>query len=544
MTIITKKRLIAAGVLSALIAGNMAMAADVPAGVQLAEKQTLVRNSGAEPQSLDPNKIEGVPEANISRDLFEGLLNTSPKDGHPIPGVAESWDNKDFKVWTFHLRKDAKWSNGEPVTAQDFVYSWQRLVDPKTASPYASYPQYGHIVNVDEIIDGKKAPSELGVKAIDDHTLEVTLSEPVPYFYKLLVNPAMSPVYKPAIEKFGEKWTQPGNIVTNGAYTLKDWVVNERIVMERNPHYWDNAKTVINTVTWLPTSSEVTYVNRYRSGELDMTYNQLPIELFQKLKKEIPNELHVDPYLCTYYYEINNQKAPFTDVRVRTALKLGLDRDIIANKVKGQGDLPAYGYTPPYTDGAKLSEPEWFTWSQEKRNEEAKKLLAEAGYSADKPLTFNLLYNTSDLHKKLAIAAASLWRKNLGIDVKLVNQEWKTFLDTRHQGTYDVARAGWCADYNRPTSFLNTMLSDSSMNTAHYKSPAFDKIMAESVKASDEAQRTAAYAKAEQQLDKDSAIVPVYYYVNARLVKPWVGGYTGKDPMDNVYTKDLYVIKH
>ncbi len=149
----------------------------------------------------------------------------------------------------------------------------------------------------------------------------------------------MSPVYKPAIEKFGEKWTQPGNIVTNGAYTLKDWVVNERIVMERNPHYWDNAKTVINTVTWLPTSSEVTYVNRYRSGELDMTYNQLPIELFQKLKKEIPNELHVDPYLCTYYYEINNQKAPFTDVRVRTALKLGLDRDIIANKVKGQGDL-------------------------------------------------------------------------------------------------------------------------------------------------------------------------------------------------------------
>ncbi len=176
----------------------------------------------------------------------------------------------------------------------------------KQLLPYASYPQYGHIVNVDEIIDGKKAPSELGVKAIDDHTLEVTLSEPVPYFYKLLVNPAMSPVYKPAIEKFGERWTQPGNIVTNGAYTLKDWVVNERIVMERNPHYWDNAKTVINTVTWLPTSSEVTYVNRYRSGELDMTYNQLPIELFQKLKKEIPNELHVDP--LSVYLLLRNQQ--------------------------------------------------------------------------------------------------------------------------------------------------------------------------------------------------------------------------------------------
>lgn len=543
MSIITKKSLIAAGVFAALIAGSAA-AAEVPAGVKLADKQTMIRNNGAEPQSLDPNKIEGVPEANVSRDLFEGLLITSTKDGHPIPGVAESWDNKDFKVWTFHLRKDAKWSNGEPVTAQDFVYSWQRLVDPKTASPYASYPQYGHILNVDEIIDGKKPTTDLGVNAIDDHTLEVTLSEPVPYFYKLLVNPAMSPVNKTAIDKFGEKWTQPANIVTNGAYKLKDWVVNERIVMERNPNYWDNKDTVIDQITYLPISSEVTDVNRYRSGEIDMTYNNLPIELFQKLKKEIPTEVHVDPYLCTYYYEINNQKAPFNDARVRTALKLGLDRDIITNKVKAQGDLPAYGYTPPYTDGAKLTEPDWFKLTQEQRNAEAKKLLAEAGYTADKPLSFSLLYNTSDLHKKLAIAAASIWKKNLGVDVKLVNQEWKTFLDTRHQGTYDVARAGWCADYNEPTSFLNTMLSDSSMNTAHYKSPAFDAIMKETLKVTDEAQRSALYDKAEQQLGKDSAIVPVYYYVNARLVKPWVGGYTGKDPMDNIYTKDLYIIKH
>ncbi|UMX78958.1 ABC transporter substrate-binding protein [Klebsiella pneumoniae] len=416
-------------------------------------------------------------------------------------------------------------------------------MDPKTASPYAEVSAiWSRSLTSTKSLTARKRRASWAC-AIDDHTLEVTLSEPVPYFYKLLVNLAMSPSTNRPMKNLIYKGRSPA-ISLPTARNFRKTAVNERIVMERNPHYWDNAKTVINTVTWLPTSSEVTYVNRYRSGELDMTYNQLPIELFQKLKKEIPNELHVDPYLCTYYYEINNQKAPFTDVRVRTALKLGLDRDIIANKVKGQGDLPAYGYTPPYTDGAKLSEPEWFTWSQEKRNEEAKKLLAEAGYSADKPLTFNLLYNTSDLHKKLAIAAASLWRKNLGIDVKLVNQEWKTFLDTRHQGTYDVARAGWCADYNEPTSFLNTMLSDSSMNTAHYKSPAFDKIMAESVKASDEAQRTAAYAKAEQQLDKDSAIVPVYYYVNARLVKPWVGGYTGKDPMDNVYTKDLYVIKH
>ncbi|HEM7993862.1 TPA: oligopeptide ABC transporter substrate-binding protein OppA [Citrobacter koseri] len=546
MSNITKKSLLAAGILTALIAligGNVAMAADVPAGVQLSDKQTLVRNNGSEVQSLDPHKIEGVPESNVSRDLFEGLL-ISDVEGHPSPGVAEKWENKDFKVWTFHLRKNAKWSDGTPVTAHDFVYSWQRLANPNTASPYASYLQYGHIANIDDIIAGKKPATDLGVKAIDDNTFEVTLSEPVPYFYKLLVHPSVSPVPKAAVEKFGEKWTQPANIVTNGAYKLKNWVVNERIVLERNTQYWDNDKTVINQVTYLPISSEVTDVNRYRSGEIDMTYNNMPIELFQKLKKEIPNEVRVDPYLCTYYYEINNQKAPFNDVRVRTALKLAMDRDIIVNKVKNQGDLPAYSYTPPYTDGAKLVEPEWFTWSQEKRNEEAKKLLAEAGYTADKPLTFDLLYNTSDLHKKLAIAVASIWKKNLGANVKLENQEWKTFLDTRHQGTFDVARAGWCADYNEPTSFLNTMLSDSSNNTAHYKSPEFDKLIADTLKVTDEAQRTELYAKAEQQLDKDSAIVPLYYYVNARLVKPWVGGYTGKDPMDNIYVKNLYIIKH
>lgn len=548
MTNITKKTRLAAAILmaSGLLTAGAAVAAEVPAGVQLADKQELVRNNGSEVQSLDPHKVEGVPESNVIRDLLEGLVNTSPKDGSILPGVAESWDNQDFKVWTFHLRKDAKWSNGDPVTASDFVFSWQRLADPQTASPYESYLQYGHFENIDDIITGKKSPDTLGVKALDDHTLQVTLTEPVPYLVKMLAHTSMKPVNKKVVEQFGEKWTQPQNYVSNGAYKLKNWTVNERIVLERNPQYWDNAHTTLNQVTYLPISSEVTDVNRYRSGEIDMTYNNMPIELFQKLKKEIPQEVHVDPYLCTYYYEINNQKAPFNDVRVRTALKLGLDRDIIVNKVKNQGDLPAYGFTPPYTDGAegKLTAPEWFGWTQEKRNEEAKKLLTEAGYGPGKPLSFDLLYNTSDLHKKLAIAVASIWKKNLGVNVKLENQEWKTFLDTRHQGTFDVARAGWCSDYNEPTSFLNTMLSDSSNNTAHYKSPAFDKLIADTVTVKTDSERADLYQKAEAQLDKDSAIVPAYYYVNARLVKPYVGGYTGKDPQDSVYSKDLYIIKH
>ncbi|WP_336778283.1 oligopeptide ABC transporter substrate-binding protein OppA [Pantoea sp. USHLN256] len=546
MNNITKKSLIAAGVLAAIgaLAGNAALAATVPAGVELAAKQELVRGNGDEVQSLDPHKIEGVPEDNIARDLYEGLI-TSDSDGKPVPGVAESWENKDFKVWTFHLRKNAKWSNGEPVTAQDFVYSWQRLVDPKTASPYASYPQYGHIVNVDDIIAGKKPTSELGVKAIDDHTLEVTLSEPVPYFYKLLINSVMSPVYKPAIVKFGDQWTQPPNWVGNGAFKLESHVINERVVLVRNTQYWDNEHTVLNKVNFLPINSEVSDVNRYFSENgSDITYNNMPIELFKKLQRDNGKELMVKPYLCTYYYEINNQKAPFTDPRVRTALKLGLDRDIMVNKVLAQGQQPAYSFTPPATDGMELLPPDWFKWDQNKRNEEAKKLLAEAGYTADKPLTFNLLYNTSDLHKKLAIAASSIWKKNIGVNIKLENQEWKTFLDTRHQGNFDVSRAAWCADYNEPTSFLNIMLSDSSSNTSHYKSADFDKVIHDAVKAADDKARVADYQKAEQILDKDSTIVPVYYYVNARLVKPYVGGYTGNDPLDKTVDKNLYIIKH
>ncbi|MEH0832691.1 oligopeptide ABC transporter substrate-binding protein OppA [Pectobacterium cacticida] len=545
MTNITIKNRIAAAIIAALSSSMVvsAFAATVPAGVQLAEKQELVRNNGAEVASLDPHKIEGVPESNVSHDLLEGLV-ISDVNGKTVPGVAESWDNKDFKVWTFHLRKNAKWSNGEPVTAQDFVYSWQRLADPKTASPYASYLQYGHLVNIDDIIAGKKSPDTLGVKALDDHTFQVTLSEAVPYFYKLPIYPAMSPVNKTAIEKFGDKWTQPQNWVGNGAYTLKDWVVNEKLVLERNPYYWDNAHTVIDKVTYLPIASEVTDVNRYRSGEIDMTYNNLPIELFQKLKKDIPNEVKVNPYLCTYYYEINNQKPPFNDVRVRTALRLGLSQDILTNKVKNQGDTPAYGFVPPYIDGFKAQVPEWFTWPQAKRNEEAKKLLAAAGYTADKPLTLSLLYNTSDLHKKMAIAAASLWKQNIGVDVKLVNQEWKTFLSTRHQGSYDIARAGWCADYNEPSTFLNSMLSDSSSNTSHYKSKAFDALVAKSLQVKTDEERAAVYQQAESLLDKDAVTIPVYYYANTRLVKPYVGGLTGNDPLDNIHVKDLYIIKH
>ncbi|HHQ6600395.1 ABC transporter substrate-binding protein [Serratia fonticola] len=525
-----------------MIASQNLQAVEVPAGVQLAPLQRMVINNGSEVASLDPHKVEGTPESNIILNLLEGLVSTDA-NGHLAPVVAESWENTDYQTWTFHLRPGAVWSDGSPVTAQDFVYSWQRLADPKTGSPYASYLQYARIENIDAILAGKKPPESLGVSAIDDKTLKVTLSEPVPYFVSMLSHTSMKPVKQAVVEKFGDKWTLPQNYVGNGAYRLSEWVVNERIVLERNPSYWNNSKTVIEQATFLPLSSEVSDINRYRSGEIDITNSAIPPNLYAKMKREIPEQLHVNPYLCTFYYEINNQRAPFTDERVRAAVKLTLDRDIIANKIMGQGQIPAYSFTPTFTEGGNFSQPEWAGWTQEKRNEEAKKLLAQAGFTAEKPLKFTLLYNTSDQNKQQAIAAASMWKKNLGAQVTLQNQEWKTSLQSRHEGQFDVARATWCGDYNEPSAFLNMLLSNSSNNTFFYKSPAFDALMASTLKASDATARSAIYQQAETLLDKDSALIPVYYRVSARLVKPTVGGFTGKDPLDYIDVKNFYIIK-
>ncbi|AYM90575.1 oligopeptide ABC transporter substrate-binding protein OppA [Serratia sp. 3ACOL1] len=525
-----------------MIASQNLQAVEVPAGVQLVPLQRMVINNGSEVASLDPHKVEGTPESNIILNLLEGLVSTDA-NGHLAPAVAESWENTDYQTWTFHLRPGAVWSDGSPVTAQDFVYSWQRLADPKTGSPYASYLQYARIENIDAILAGKKPPESLGVSAIDDKTLKVTLSEPVPYFVSMLSHTSMKPVKQSVVEKFGDKWTLPQNYVGNAAYRLSEWVVNERIVLERSPSYWNNSKTVIEQATFLPLSSEVSDINRYRSGEIDITNSAIPPNLYAKIKREIPEQLHVNPYLCTFYYEINNQRAPFTDERVRAAVKLTLDRDIIANKIMGQGQIPAYSFTPTFTEGGNFSQPEWAGWTQEKRNEEAKKLLAQAGFAAEKPLKFTLLYNTSDQNKQQAIAAASMWKKNLGAQVTLQNQEWKTSLQSRHEGQFDVARATWCGDYNEPSAFLNMLLSNSSNNTFFYKSPAFDALIASTLKASDATARSAIYQQAETLLDKDSALIPVYYRVSARLVKPTVGGFTGKDPQDYIDLKNFYIIK-
>ncbi|MBE8594963.1 ABC transporter substrate-binding protein [Xenorhabdus sp. BG5] len=518
------------------------IAATVPAGVILAEKQEITVNNGVEVTSLDPHKVEGSPETVIIRNLLEGLVTTGPK-GETVPGVAEKWENDGYKVWTFYLRHDAKWSDGNPVTAQDFVYSWRRLADPNTGSPYTSYLQYAYIQNVDDILKGIKSPEQLGVKALDDHRFQVTLSQPVPYLIDMLSHTAMKPIRQDVVEKWGNKWTLPENYIGNGAYTLKDWVVNERIVLTRNPQYWNNKETLIEKGTFLPIVSEVSSVNRYRSGEVDITDNAIPPDLYQKMKRDIPEQLQVSPYLCTFYYEINNQKPLFKDKRVREAIKLSLDRNIITEKIMAQGQIPAYGFTPTYIGGGLTINSEWASWTQEQRNQRARELLKEAGFDTSHPLKFTLLYNTSEQNKQQAIAAASMWQKNIGAKVTLQNQEWKTSLQNRHQGNYDVARATWCGDYNEPSSFLNILLSSSSNNTVFYQSEAFDNSLKQALTAKDGATRKEFYQQAEAQLDKDSGLIPVYYRVSVRLIRPTVGGMTGKDPMDYVDLKNLYIKK-
>lgn len=530
--------LVAVGLFSMVIP---ALAAQVPPGTALAEKQELVRNNGSEPSSLDPHKVESDVENNIISDLFEGLVSVSPA-GEIEPRLAEKWENKDNTVWTFHLRPGVTWSDGTAITAQDIVWSWQRLVSPLTASPYASYPGNMHIVNGAEIAQGQKAPETLGVKVVDDATLEVTLTQPNAAFLAMLAHPSLVPLDKVLISRYGDKWTKPEHIVTSGPYKLSQWVVNERIVAERNPRYWDNAHTVINKVTYLPISSETADVNRYKAGEIDIVYT-VPINQFAQLKKTMGDQLDVSPQLATYYYEFNTTRPPFNDPRVRRALNMALDKDIIAEKVLGQGQRPAWLISQPDIGGVKLHNPEYASWPREKRIAEAKKLLSEAGYNETHPLVFNLLYNTSESHQRIAIAASSMWKKNLGVEAKLQNQEWKTMLDAMHTHNFDAVRYAWIADYDDAATFLNNFRTGDSENTSQYSNPAYDEALRNAAKASDTAARGKFYQQAEDLLGQDVPAIPVYHYVRTHLVKPWVGGFTS-DKLGYYYTKDMYIKKH
>ncbi|NNN57622.1 oligopeptide ABC transporter substrate-binding protein OppA [Vibrio sp. 1-2 (7-a)] len=513
----------------------------LPKGIQLAAEQHLVRANDAEAATLDPAKAEGLPEMHVIRDLFEGLV-IQDSDGNIIPGVAESWETKDNQTFTFHLRKDAKWSNGEPVTADDFVYSLRRAVDPKTASPNVWYLKLTKIKNIADVAEGKKPLDDLGIAAVDKYTLRFELDSQVPYFVAMTGHTSMMPVHQATVENRDKPWSDPDQFVGNGAFTLDKWVVNERIELVKNPSYWDSADTHLNRVTYIPFENQNASINRYAAGELDIT-SDVPTHMAQKLKQDYKQAYTVVPLLCTYYYAFNTTRPPFDDARVRQAVSYSIMRDVITNGVTQVGNLPAYTFAHQYTAGFDATPPEYSKWSQQQRDEKARQLLKEAGYSQDKPLDFKLLYNTSEANKSIAVAIASMLQKNLGANVELENQEWKSYLVARKQGNFDVMRASWCGDYNEASTFLSLLRSGSSGNFARYSSEAYDNVMNSALAATNEKARQGFYDQAEQLLATDMPIAPIYYYMQARLVRPTVGGFAKNNVEGRIYSKDLYIKK-
>ncbi|MGY3932924.1 periplasmic murein peptide-binding protein [Aeromonas encheleia] len=528
--------------LLALLGAACVQAADVPPGTQLAAEQAVVRHLKDEPTSLSPLKLVGLPELQVLRDLYEGLLTQGP-DGKVLPGVAERWESEDNQQFTFHLRPDARWSNGDPVRAADFVYGWRKLVDPKEAATFAWFAQLAHFTNVDEIVAGKLAPEALGVEALDDHTLRVRLSQPVPYFLSLLTHPSLSPLHRASMEQYGNQWTQPGKLVGNGAFVLSHRVVNEKLELTPNPYYWDRAHTVLTRVTFVPINQESAATKRYLAGDLQIT-ESFPKELYQKLMKQIPGEVYTPEQLGTYYYAFNTQQAPLNDVRVRKALSYSIDRGLIANKVLGTGEKPAYHFTPDVTAGFEPAANLLSSSSQRELDEKARALLKEAGYGPTRPLKLTLLYNTAEIHKKMALAIASLWKQKLGAQVELTNQEWKTYLDSRQSGQFEVIRSSWVADYNDPSAFLGLWGSHHSGNMARFANARYDELLALAARSQDERERARLFDEAETILLDEAPIAPIYQYTNARLIKPWLKGYPINNPEDVAYSRQLYLIKH
>lgn len=519
-----------------------AMAATLPAGAQLADQQQIVRHIKDEPASLDPLKAVGLPEIQVIRDLFEGLTNQDAH-GKIVPGVAQSWSSSDNKTWIFTLRNNARWSNGEPVTAQDFVYSWQRLVDPKNSSAFAWFAGLSGIENAAAITKGEMTPDKLGVVAQDNNRLKVTLDRPVPWFPALVANVALFPVPQQVIARQGDSWTAPGKLVGNGAYQLSERVVNEKIVLTRNPHYWDDAHSVLTKVTFVPINEESSATKRYRSDDIDIT-ESFPKNMYALLKKTLPGQVYTPDQLGTYYYAFNTQKGPTADVRVRKALSWSIDRQVIADKVLGTGEKPAWHFTPDVTAGFKPLPSFQQQHDQNSLNAQAKALLASAGYGPDKPLRLKLLYNASESHQKIAIAVASMWKKNLGVDVTLENQEWKTYIDSRNSGNFDVIRASWVGDYNEPSTFLNLLTSGNSSNIARFSNAEYDAVLARASKETSDQARNSDYNRAEQILAAQAPIAPIYQYTNGRLIKPWVKGYPITNPEDVAYSRELWIEKH
>ncbi|MFQ1701522.1 peptide ABC transporter substrate-binding protein [Loktanella agnita] len=539
MTLKTKMLATTAAV---LIAASGAAFADTHpvTGETLASDQTFTYRVGDESPSYDPGLVEDVDGAGVVRDLFEGLMNQDA-DGNLVPGVATGYEaSDDGLVYTFTLRDNAKWSNGDPVTAGDFEYAWKRAATPALGSPYAWYIELMSIENASEVIAGDVAPAELGVTAIDDTTLEVRLSQPLPYFPQMVTHGTTFPVHQATVEEFGNDWTLPENIVSNGAYILTEFVPQERLVQERNEMYWNNDATIIEKVVKLVVTDENVALTRYLAGELDMT--DVPAGQFPSLKEQYPNQAVSVPNACSYYYMFNlRDTAPeeLQDPNVRKALSLAVDRDIIVDAVLAGGQEPAYTFTHWATAGFETPDIPMASMTQEERNAKAQELLAEAGYGSDNPLTIDLVYNTNESHKAVAIAISQMWKQTLGVETTLANQEWQTFLEARGNGDFDVARGGWCADYNEASTFLDLMQSSSGYNDSKYVNEEVDALLAEA-KTSDNPQ--ANYDRVEEFIAQDTPIIPIYHYAAVDMFAENLKGWPYENFEQNWYSRNLYKV--
>ena len=519
-----------------------AFSASAAAGTAAKKPMIWRVGNGSEPQDLDPQAITGVPEHKLMMALFEGLASEDPKDLHPVPGLAEKWDiSPDGLTYTFHVRANAKWSDGSPILASELVESYQRIITPAFASEYA-YLVYNFVVGAKDYYEGKLTDfTKVGFKAPDEHTLVITLNSPTPYLLKIIASHyAWTPVPTRIIKKHGSlgqkrtPWTRLGNIVTSGPFLLKEWVPNQKIVVARNPHYWDAATVRLDEIHFFPTEDISADERMFRAGQVDMTY-ELPNSKIDTYRRENPAALQLDPYLGVYFYRLNVSRPPLNDKRVRKALALAIDRESIVKNVTRGGQQPAYAVSYPGTAG-------YTSRAQLTGNlAEAQRLLAEAGFPGGQGFpTVELLYNTSENHRAIAEAIQQMWRKNLGVNITLQNQEWKVYLDMMNTVNYSICRAGWIADYLDPHVFLEIWETTSGNNKTKFSHAAYDQLLKQSLAAKDDATRYEIYQKMDAILVDELPVIPIYYYTKVSARSPRVKGFY-PTLLDNHPYKHIYL---
>lgn len=533
--------LVPLSLISLSLFSSQIFAANVPANVKLANEQNLVRGNFDEPPSLDPAYSSTGSSSSIVNDMFEGLV-TQDTYGKIVPALATHWDVSDNGLtYTFHLRGGIKWSNGEPITAQDFEFAFKRVVNPLTAAPYAWYYKAAHIKNAGDITSGKRSVDELGVKAIDDKTFQVTLDKAIPYFTSMLIHESLFAVPKDIVNKYGNKWTKPENIVVSSAYKLKTHVMNERVETVRNPYYWNNDKTVINNVTYLALSDAKSEYDRFRTGEISMT-GHIPVGMVKKIKADSPETLVIAPKVAEYFVGFNATKPPFTDVRLRKAIAYSIDRDVIANKIFHKDYGVAYSFVPPSTNNYNTPNAPWGKLSQQEREAKARTLYKEAGYSKDNPLNITFDYSSDSELDKLGNAIAAMLKRNLGIHMTLHKQDVKAFIAKRKSGDIEMFSYQWGGDYNEASTFLD-MFANGGFNPGKWSNTNYDRIMSRTKVVSDLAQRNRLYHQAESILMNEMPAVPVYFETKAILKQPNLAGYSLKNPLHIRYSRDMYFTK-